>query len=617
MDKQKRKFPGLDVEIEKAQRVQLEILLEFDRICQKYAIPYQLFSGTLIGAVRHKGFIPWDDDVDVCLLRKDYDRFLEVAQAELEPRYFLQNYQTDPAFQSQYSKIRKNGTLYVEKLVQDVPMHQGIFIDVFPMDDVRPGTWKGQLQRKLIHRLKIINYCRVKRVNEAETNPAVRKAKETGRYLLKVIPKPWMDRLITKLSTMENGKGAEEVAELGISTSPEMYRKFTIPKLFMKESILGEFEGYYFPIPKDYDAVLSSNYGNYLKVPSKEAQEPHHGIIEVDFGQNNQPTSHFTGGRNGITKGARRVEEILVPEQEVSRIRSVISRLLNIPEEQVQDIQYLEKGMTNHSYLFNEGKDQYIIRMPGEGTEQLVNRKNEAIVYDLLKGKNISDEIVYFSGESGIKITKYWANARNCDPDNKENVRKSMKKLKKFHDLRLEVPHTFDLFKEMEGYEALWNGHPSMFPDYEKTKKLVTALKPIIEALPKDWHLTHIDSNPDNILFFDGKVRLIDWEYSAMQDPHVDLAMFAIYSGYDREQTDKLIDLYFEGNCHQDTRMKIYAYMAVSGLLWSNWCEYKAMYGIDFGNYTILQYEYAKSFAPIVLDYFRESRRMEAGGEYD
>lgn len=94
------------------QLVQLQILTEFDRICKKNDINYQLFAGTLLGAVRHKGFIPWDDDVDVCMLRSEYDRFLEIAQQELDPDYFVQNTYTDPEYYNIFTRIRKNGTFH-------------------------------------------------------------------------------------------------------------------------------------------------------------------------------------------------------------------------------------------------------------------------------------------------------------------------------------------------------------------------------------------------------------------------------------------------------------------------------------------------------------------------
>ena len=91
-------------------------------------------------------------------------------------------------------------------------------------------------------------------------------------------------------------------------------------------------------------------------------------------------------------------------------------------------------------------------------------------------------------------------------------------------------------------------------------------------------------------------MQLTDWEYAGMQDPHVDIAMFCIYSLYDRKQVDHLIDIYFDHNCSEEVRTKIYCYIAICGLLWSNWCEYKAHLGVEFGEYSLRQYRYAKDY---------------------
>ncbi len=283
MDSENLKFPGLDIDINEAQKIQLEILIDFDKLCRAHNIKYQLFAGTLIGAIRHNGFIPWDDDVDVCMLREEYERFLEVGKKELGEKYFIQNYMSDPKFQSQYSKLRKNNTRYVEYMVQDVDMHQGIFIDIFPYDNVKPTTFMGKVQRITINKLKEINYCRVKRVNQSEKNGFVKARKNLTYYILKIVPKRSMDNIIKKLSLMSNDSDTEYVAELGISTSKSMYDKFTLRKNVFYDSIDWEFEGYEFPVPKEYDYVLTKNYGDYMSLPPVEEQQPHHGIVEVNF----------------------------------------------------------------------------------------------------------------------------------------------------------------------------------------------------------------------------------------------------------------------------------------------------------------------------------------------
>ena len=282
----------------------------------------------------------------------------------------------------------------------------------------------------------------------------------------------------------------------------------------------------------------------------------------------------------------------------------VICQALGARPDEVTNITLLKKGMTNRSFLFSCKDKKYIMRIPGEGTDQLINRRQEAAVYQTIAGRKICDEIAYINPESGYKITEYLEGARVCNAENEEDLQKCMKKLREFHGQKLRVDHSFDLFGQMEYYESLWEGTPSAYKDYEKTKAHVLQLKDYIEANAGEWVLTHIDAVPDNFLFVEenGKeeIRLIDWEYAGMQDPHVDIAMFCIYSLYKKEQVDHLIDLYFEGSCDDKTRIKIYCYIAVCGLLWSNWCEYKRKLGVEFGEYSLRQYRYAKDYYKIV-----------------
>lgn len=282
----------------------------------------------------------------------------------------------------------------------------------------------------------------------------------------------------------------------------------------------------------------------------------------------------------------------------------VICQALGARPDEVTNITVLKKGMTNRSFLFSCKDKKYIMRIPGEGTDQLINRRQEAAVYQTIAGRKICDEIAYINPENGYKITEYLEGARVCDAENEEDLQKCMKKLREFHGQKLKVDHSFDLFGQMEYYESLWEGTPSAYKDYEKTKAHVLQLKDYIEANAGERVLTHIDAVPDNFLFVEenGKeeIRLIDWEYAGMQDPHVDIAMFCIYSLYKKEQVDHLIDLYFEGSCDDKTRIKIYCYIAVCGLLWSNWCEYKRKLGVEFGEYSLRQYRYAKDYYKIV-----------------
>lgn len=283
-----------------------------------------------------------------------------------------------------------------------------------------------------------------------------------------------------------------------------------------------------------------------------------------------------------------------------------IAKALDAEVGDLTNFEPLTKGMTNRSYLFTCKNQKYILRIPGEGTDHLVNRKEEGEVYHTIQGLGLCDDVVYLNPNNGLKITKFLEGVHNCDPYNKKEVQQSMDLLHKFHDMKLKVKHSFKIVDKIEFYESLWEGQPSIYPDYLETKKNVLSLKPFILKTRGELCLTHIDAVPDNFLFHmvDGQesLQLTDWEYAGMQDPHVDIAMFSIYSGYDLNHVDELINLYFHGNCEEDTRTKIYCYIATCGLLWSNWCEYKRHLGVEFGDYAKSQYNYAKEYYEIAKE---------------
>ena len=287
-------------------------------------------------------------------------------------------------------------------------------------------------------------------------------------------------------------------------------------------------------------------------------------------------------------------------EQLKSEVIKTIAKVFQVAPEEIVDIAVLKKGMTNRSFLFSCKGGKYIMRIPGEGTDRLINRRQEADVYRAISGKGLCDDPVYINPENGYKITKFLDGIRVCDAAEVKDLRKCMEKLKAFHAMKLTVGHDFDIFGQIEFYETLWDGKPSVYRDYFKTKENVLSLKPYIEAHAGERILTHIDAVPDNFLFYDGgngeELQLTDWEYAGMQDPHVDIAMFCIYSLYHKRQVDLLISIYFDGNCPDETRIKIYCYIAVCGLLWSNWCEFKRNLGVEFGEYSLRQYRFAKDY---------------------
>lgn len=247
----------------------------------------------------------------------------------------------------------------------------------------------------------------------------------------------------------------------------------------------------------------------------------------------------------------------------VSDVPQIIESCGFCRAEKVKSLRAMKSGMTNRSYSFCMDDKRYIIRIPGEGTDRLINRKQEHAVYNAISSLGISEDVYYFDPKTGIKIAAYLTDAHVCDSSNWEEVERCLSALKRFHAQKLHVSHSFDLWERLAFYESLWNGAPSVYADYDKTKQTVLSLKSYIDAQPKSIQLCHIDAVPDNFLFVTGKdgsekIKLTDWEYAGMQDPHLDVAMFIIYAMYDRDSAEKLIDLYFSDGCDKATRLKIY-----------------------------------------------------------
>lgn len=284
----------------------------------------------------------------------------------------------------------------------------------------------------------------------------------------------------------------------------------------------------------------------------------------------------------------------------MTHYRKLIAKALGIEESSIHSMTQLKTGMTNTTIQFTTNHQTYLLRIPGAGTDFLVDRKQEYEVYQAIKELDIADSVIYHNPKTGIRITAYWKDAKVCDPNDFTEVKRCMDKLRVFHQSNLHVSHHFSLFEQIEKYENLRNGQPSRYPDYRVTKGKIFALQSFLETQPKEITLCHIDTVPDNFLLIGENVRIIDWEYAGMHDPHLDLAMFALYSNYSKDQTDRLIDCYFDKPCSPKIHTKIYAYMAISGLMWSNWCEYKQRQGLSFEPYCTRQYTHAKTYVDLV-----------------
>lgn len=263
-------------------------------------------------------------------------------------------------------------------------------------------------------------------------------------------------------------------------------------------------------------------------------------------------------------------------------------------------------SMTNTTKLIELDKKQYILRLPGIGTDKLINRRQEYEVYKTIAPYKISDEVLFFDKTTGVKIARYITNCHNVDPHNIDEVRLAVKTMHRLHSLCLSVDFEFNLKERIEFYETLMK--KSKYDDYSIIKEKIFRLLDKISTMTNNRCLCHIDPNQDNILIDNesNKVKaLVDWEYAAMQDPLVDVAMFCIYAGYEKSMIDAVLRMYcIDIYPAKSTIFKYYTYIAACGLLWSNWCEYKNQLGQDFGGvYELSQHNYAKTFIRYAEEY--------------
>jgi CTP:phosphocholine cytidylyltransferase-like protein/thiamine kinase-like enzyme len=276
----------------------------------------------------------------------------------------------------------------------------------------------------------------------------------------------------------------------------------------------------------------------------------------------------------------------------------LVAEVLGVAESEIHDIKCLKAGMTNQSFLFKVHGRSYICRIPGKGTELLINRPQEAAVYEVIRPLGLAEHVVYLNPETGYKIAEYYEGARNADASDREDMTRCMAALHRLHDAKLVVDHEFNLRERIDFYEKLCLAHGgTQFEDYELVRGWMNELMNRLDQLMRPKYLSHIDSVADNFLFTaDGDVRLIDWEYAGMCDPLVDVAMCAIYSYYNEEETDALIGIYLGREASVEERFVVYAYMALGGFLWSLWAIYKSALGVEFGDYTLVMYRYAKKY---------------------
>ncbi len=241
------------------------ILKEIDRICRTHDIQYYIVGGTLLGAVRHGGFIPWDDDIDIAMYRRDYKRFKKICKSELDAHFFLQDTHTDPGYNQLMPKIRKNGTLLESSQTVGVKMHKGVFVDIFMLDYVKKPTKIVKIKHDVYW--KLLNLYMRKQSHNIES--AIK------RKIVDLIPAKW---IVMVSSFVVSGKKRRNFTVN--YTSRYGVQNQTFPSDYYGRGVEIQFDGMTVIAPCQYRKILEKIYGNFMVLPPEEKRGIHHKICD-------------------------------------------------------------------------------------------------------------------------------------------------------------------------------------------------------------------------------------------------------------------------------------------------------------------------------------------------
>ena len=255
-------------QLKEMHELELNALASFIDVCKKMNLKYYLLGGTMLGAIRHQGFIPWDDDIDVGMPREDYEIFTSEGQKYFSKDYFIQTHITDPEYILNFAKIRINNTAYIETSIASRKINHGIYIDVFPLD-IYPDNDKYFYFKKRILDIRVsaayegINYSNKVRACQALSHilyPTLKGAVRAKERHMKSVKKG------KKIANLCGAWGKKEI----------------VPACWYGEGAVKKFEGLDVIVPSEYDLWLSQVYGNYMELPPEDKRKSHHYVNVID-----------------------------------------------------------------------------------------------------------------------------------------------------------------------------------------------------------------------------------------------------------------------------------------------------------------------------------------------
>ncbi|MFD0767757.1 winged helix-turn-helix transcriptional regulator [Bacillus sp. CGMCC 1.60114] len=285
------------------------------------------------------------------------------------------------------------------------------------------------------------------------------------------------------------------------------------------------------------------------------------------------------------------------------QIKRHVAEALQISPDEVTDIQPFG-GMTNTNFKVRALEKEYVLRIPGSGTEEMISRHDEMVNSNVASELGIDAALLYFNEETGVKVAELIPNAETLNPKTakrSDNMQLTAAVLKQLHTSGAVMHNTFNVFEKMAHYESLLqkvNGRN--FDDYEEVKRAVMKLKVMYEEMNVTLTACHNDTVPENFVKSgEEKIYLIDWEYGGMNDPMWDLAAHSLECDFSPEEEELFLDYYFNGNVEEEHKTRILMNKIFQDFLWSIWTNIKEAKGSDFGTYGIDRYNRAKKHIQI------------------
>lgn len=282
----------------------------------------------------------------------------------------------------------------------------------------------------------------------------------------------------------------------------------------------------------------------------------------------------------------------------INLLRQYIIDALNIDKESITEIVPCG-GMTNKNYKVTIDGKLYILRVPGAGTEEMIDRKIEKENAELGYKIGIDAKILYFDAETGIKISEYIKDAETLTPmaaKKENNMKEVAETLRTLHDSDIRFNNRFDVLAKIKSYEELIKKYDGEnFEDYDETREKVMKVYKVFEDMKLDEMPCHNDTVPENFIKdSNGKMHLIDWEYSGMNDTMWDLAAYSIECKFLEDEEELLLKLYLCENPSNDIKKRILIHKIMQDFLWAIWTVLKEAKGDDFGTYGLDRYNRTK-----------------------